>query len=269
MPDQQPGWVPSGTGAPGAAIVREQDSTPGATTLPIVATPAEGVPSGHAPIGYGFDETLPTPAGGQDSAIVDPNNPLFEDDAPWPSHAIRRGLRVRVPTAVLLVLLVAGGAFWGGAEVQRHRGGSSGGTASSAASRFRSLFGGAGAGGTRSGAGSFAGLGSTTSAAATGSVTFVKGDTLYVTTSSGNIVTVQVTSSTKLTRNATASASALKPGDTVVVQGSTAKDGTVTASSISATAQGVSTAGGGFGGFGGAGGAGAGAAGAGASGRAG
>ena len=58
--------------------------------------------------------------------------------------------------------------------------------------------------------------------------------------------------STAVTRNAKASQSGLRPGDTVVVQGATANNGTVTATSVAATAAGVTTAGGSFGrGFGG------------------
>jgi hypothetical protein len=79
----------------------------------------------------------------------------------------------------------------------------------------------------------------------------VKGTTLYVTNASGNLVEVTLTPSTTVTRNAKTSLSGLAPGDTVVVQGTTAKNGTVTAASVAATAQGVTA---GFGGLGGAGG---------------
>ena len=140
----------------------------------------------------------------------------------------------------LLVLLIAGGGIWGGAALQRSQGSSTG--TSSFASAFASRL--AAPGGT-SGARGFGG-GST--AAATGTVTEVKGSTLYVTNASGNLVEVTLLPSTTVTRNAKTTLSGLTPGDTVVVQGTTAKNGTVSASSVAATAQGVTS---GFGGFGG------------------
>jgi hypothetical protein len=79
-------------------------------------------------------------------------------------------------------------------------------------------------------------------------VTEVKGSTLYVTNASGNLVVVTLTPATTVTRNAKSTVSALEPGDTVVVQGTKSSNGTVTATSLSDTAQGVTA---GFGGFGG------------------
>jgi hypothetical protein len=79
----------------------------------------------------------------------------------------------------------------------------------------------------------------------------LQGDTLWVTTSTGSLVKVKLTNATTVTRNAASTKQALRPGDTVVVQGATAKNGTVSASSVSATAKGVSS-GGGFGGAAGA-----------------
>jgi len=148
---------------------------------------------------------------------------------------------MRWPVALLFVLLIAGGGIWGGAALQRSQGSNSG---SSALSALASRFGAAGRTGsgsptTRSG---FPGV----TGAATGTVTEIKGSTLYVTNSSGSLVEVTLTPSTTVTRDAKTSVSGLTPGDTVVVQGTTAKNGTVTASSVSATAQGVT---GGFGGF--------------------
>ena len=150
--------------------------------------------------------------------------------------------------AVLLVLLIAGGGIWGGAALQRSQGSSSsaGSLASSLASRFA-----AGRGRRHRAPRGRGGFGGASTAAATGTVTEVKGSTLYVTNASGNLVEVTLTPSTTVTRNAKTALSGLAPGDTVVVQGTKAKSGTVTASSVAATAQGVT---GGFGGFAGAGG---------------
>ena len=54
---------------------------------------------------------------------------------------------------------------------------------------------------------------------ATGTVTEMKGSTLYMTNTSGNLIEVSLSSFTTVTRNAKASVSDLKPGDTVVVEG--------------------------------------------------
>jgi hypothetical protein len=249
-------------GDPGVATGAASRQQGGA---PSEATP----PAGVTVVAYQFDDTATLPATSLPAAAVPAGyeaDPLsFGDDDPWPSHAARRGLHLKAPTAVLAVLLVAAGAFWGGAAVQKSRGGSGAAAGTSAAaSRFRSLLGGAGAAGASSagsasrtgasGAASlFRGFGAST-AAATGEFTARVGNTIYITTTAGTLVKVVVGPSTKVTRDANASVSSLKTGDTVVVEGSTAKDGTVTATSISATESGVTAAGGfGGGGFGGGG----------------
>jgi hypothetical protein len=81
-------------------------------------------------------------------------------------------------------------------------------------------------------------------------VTDIIGSTLYVTTASGSLVAVTVGTNATVDRNAKSSLSALQPGDTVTVQGTKAKDGTVTASSVSATQSGVTSGSAAFGGAG-------------------
>jgi hypothetical protein len=153
----------------------------------------------------------------------------------WPAQAVKHGIHLRMPTAILLALLLAAGGLWGGSLLQKHEGGSTSATGLAAA---RAGF------AKTAGAGSFA----SASTATTGTVTDIIGNTLYVTDSSGSLVKVTLSSSATVTRNAKSSLSALKPGDTVTVQGTTPTDGSMTASSISATAAGVSSAspGGGF-----------------------
>jgi hypothetical protein len=166
---------------------------------------------------------------------------FFADDGDdeWQVRTPPKRLRLRVPTAILVGLLIAAGAFWGGAAAQRSHGTTSSG--SGAAAAFRALAGARGA----SGASGFASLfGGASSAAAVGTLTEVKGTTLYLTNSAGNIVTVVLGPSAKITRTASTSAADLGLGDTVVVQGVTAKNGTVTATSVTATAAGTSTTGG-------------------------
>jgi hypothetical protein len=86
----------------------------------------------------------------------------------------------------------------------------------------------------------------------TGQVESVDGRTLYVKGADGTTVKVKTTSGSKVTRNAKSQTRAVHPGDTVVVTGTRAKSGTMTAAQVTATASGVSA--GGFGGFGGGGG---------------
>lgn len=173
------------------------------------------------------------------------------DDA-WPRPSDRKGVRMRLPSVVLLALLIAAGGFWGGAVVQKHDGTSATPSASSLASAARRAFApssSAGRGGSAR-AGGFPGGGGgifSSGGATVGEVTAIKGSTLYVTTSTGKLVKVAIGSSTTITENAKTTLSGLKAGDSVVVTGSTAKNGTVTARSVAATQQGLSpAAGGGF-----------------------
>jgi hypothetical protein len=152
----------------------------------------------------------------------------------WPSRGPANALRLRVPTAILCALAIAAGAFWGGAALQKSHQSSSGTSALSALARsFRS-----GASRTSGASGASSLFGS--SAAATGTVTAIQGSTIYLTNAAGNLVKVVIAPATTFTRNAKATEGALQPGDTVVVEGSTAKSGVVTASSVAATAAGVS-----------------------------
>lgn len=160
----------------------------------------------------------------------------------WPARGPAKGIRLGWPVAVLLVVLIAGGGIWGGAALQRSQGSTT--SSSPLASALASRFGPAARG--VSGGSATRGFGGASTAAATGTVTEIKGTTLYITNASGNLVEVTLTPSTTVTRNAKTSLSGLAPGDTVVVQGTTAKNGTVTAASVAATAQGVTA---GFGGF--------------------
>ena len=151
--------------------------------------------------------------------------------------ALRRRRRLPLLTALLAVGVVAAGAFIVGAEVQKHWGtsASSGGsgTAATFASRFR------GAGGTTTGTtttgtrggfggGTFAGGGATI-----GTVTVIKGSTLYVTDTSGNTVKITTSPASTVSKTVSTNLQAVRPGDTVVVRGTQQKNGSITASSIS------------------------------------
>jgi hypothetical protein len=178
-----------------------------------------------------------------------------DGDEEWVSQTTH-GIRLGVPAAALLALVLVAGGFWGGAALQKNQAGSSTGALASVAARFRSAAGATGATGAGAAGSRFAGLFGGSTAGTAGTISVVNGDTLYVDdTSTGSIVKVTLTKSTTITRNADAAAIDLRPGDTVTVQGATGSSGAVTATSVSATAPGVSSSFGGFGGFGGGGGA--------------
>jgi hypothetical protein len=208
----------------------------------------------------GATEEFPTLAGNVPAVSdadpdLDPDLEPLEDDE-WAVRGPARGIRLAVPLAGLLAVLLVAAGFWGGAALEKsHGGGSSGGAASAAsfAARFRGLRAGAaggGAGGAAAGgAGGFAGFGGAAAAGTSGTISIVDGNTLYVLSSTGSLVKVNLTSATTITRNATATSTDLRPGDTVTIQGASSANGsTVTASSIAATGPGVSAAG--FGGGG-------------------
>lgn len=151
---------------------------------------------------------------------------------------VRPRARTFTPARVALaaVLLVAVG-FIGGVEVQKRSSPSSSGAGSrGVAAGFAGRF----TGGTTAGRDSGSG-------ATVGQVANKHGRTLYVTETGGTTVKVRLTSATKVTRTAVSHVSAVHPGDTVVVQGSTSSSGTVKATSVTATASNASSGLGGFG----------------------
>jgi hypothetical protein len=157
------------------------------------------------------------------------------DDDLWPAHTQRSGVRVQLPTAILVVLLVAAAGIWGGATLEKHHGSGTTAATSSGLAAFRAAR-------TRgAGSGAPGAAGATASSGASGTVTVLQGNTLWLTAANGSLVKVKLTNTTTVTRNADSTKSALRPGDTVTVQGATGKNGTVTASSVSATAKGVTS----------------------------
>jgi hypothetical protein len=80
------------------------------------------------------------------------------------------------------------------------------------------------------------GAGSTAAAApTTGKVKLVDGTTVYVETSSGDVVTVRTNGQTKVQAATSSSLKNLAAGDSVTVQGQSASDGTVTATTVTET----------------------------------
>jgi hypothetical protein len=207
----------------------ESDTSTSSTPAAGIDPPTEEIFVPTTGVGTGA-ATSPGHSGAQ------PGDENGSGDDEWPDRGPLKGFRMSVPTVVLLGLLIAAGGIWGGAALQRSQGTSSG--TSSAISSLASLFRGRGT----TGAGAFTGgAGAFGSSAATGTVTEVTGSTLYVTNASGDLVKVTVGPSVTVTRDAASSLGALQVGDTVVVQGTKASNGTVTASSVAATGAGVTS----------------------------
>jgi hypothetical protein len=149
------------------------------------------------------------------------------------AHAPRRMWNRATVYLGAAALVVAG--FLGGIQVQKNYGT----VATTTPATNRAGLGGAngggyfGGGGLAGQAGSGTGATGTSAAAATtGKVKLVDGTTVYVETSTGDVVTVKTGAQTKVTTSTTTPLKSLAAGDSITVQGSTASDGTVTATSV-------------------------------------
>jgi hypothetical protein len=169
-------------------------------------------------------------------APVEERDEWLEEPAELPRRP-RRRLLSPVPLALLGVLIAVCG-FIGGVLVQKGQGSSTAsaaGSASSLASRFAALRAGASgaagssAAGTSSAAGGLLGAGG---GATTGTVAYISGNTLYVTTAEGNTVKVTTSAGTTVTKTVKADVTGIHPGEAVTVTGAGESGGTVSAESI-------------------------------------
>ncbi len=152
----------------------------------------------------------------------------YEELPPRP----RRRLFAPIPVALLGVLLLACG-FIGGVLVEKGQTSSSGSgtSASDLASRLAGLrSSGSAAGGGF--AGRSAGLGGA-GGATIGEVSYISGDTLYVTDAEGNTVKITASPASAITKTVKADVHGIHPGETVVVRGAKGANGVVSAESIS------------------------------------
>jgi hypothetical protein len=161
-----------------------------------------------------------------------------------------RGRLLRPLPLILIAVVIAAAGFLGGVLAQKGSESGSGGAAagfpSFAANGAPEAGGSEGAptagGAEAAGLPSFGG----SEAAASGTVSSVEGQTIYVKESDGTTVAVKIGDGATVTRDSNVSTKKIHPGDTVTVEGS--KHGsTVRASSISATESGVETTGAGLG----------------------
>jgi hypothetical protein len=147
----------------------------------------------------------------------------------------RRRRRTPMLTLALLVLVVAAVAFVLGIEAQKHWGASSTtGSAASARSAFAALRGGTAA--TRR----FPAFGAAGGGTA-GTVTLIKGTSLYVTDATGNTVLVHTSPGSTITKTVSGTIRSIVPGDAVAVRGTQAANGSYAATSISIEAAGGSS----------------------------
>jgi hypothetical protein len=151
-------------------------------------------------------------------------------------------------SAALLAVVVGAIGFYAGIRIEKSQlSGSSavGGTglpsfaAAGAGGRAPSAAG--GRGGPPAGLGQFAAGGN----GSAGTVTSVSGHTIYVRDITGNTIAVKLSSATSITKSLKVSKAAVRPGDSVVVQGLRHGNGTFTASSLNDS--GASTTGAGSG----------------------
>jgi hypothetical protein len=206
------------------------------------------------------DQPTPTHAIAERSeqdADAEHYEPAPVDDIEWSDEPEemprrpRRRLLAPIPVALLAVLLLAGG-FFAGVQVEKGQSSSSSTGApsglpaglaalqrsSSKSQGNASSSGGSAAAGLPSG---FPGAAGGAGGITTGEVSYVRGNTLYVTNSEGTTVKVHSAAGASVTKTVTTSAHKIHPGETVVVRGTTAKNGAVSASSISVSSS--STAG--------------------------
>jgi hypothetical protein len=170
-----------------------------------------------------LDTDLPVPADEPDDDVA------LELEA----LALRRRRKMPRVTLALAVAVVGAGAFIGGAEAQKHLGSSaSSGANGNAAGNLAARFG-------KAGQATFGGAGTA------GTVTAIKGSTLYVTDASGNTVKVRTSAATQVTKTVTGKVKDIRPGDTLVVRGSKGRNGVIAADSISLGGAGAISFGGG------------------------
>jgi hypothetical protein len=122
----------------------------------------------------------------------------------------------------------AGGVYWGQRDAPA--------APATPAAAQGNPAGGAGLGG--------AGLGAAAAQATTGVVEEISGDTVTVRTQAGGTVAIKVQPDTQVRQLASAAASDIKPGQTVIVQGQPDVDGKVAARSVQITGTGGQGAGG-------------------------
>jgi len=140
----------------------------------------------------------------------------------------RRRKKLPALTAALALAVAVAGGLVGGVEAQKHWGASSSPSATGRPAGFAGFGGRAGGrpGGFPGGAGAAGG------GATSGTVTLIKGSTLYVTDASGNTVLVHTTAGSTVDKTVSGTIKSVHPGDSVTVTGTQSADGSYSARGI-------------------------------------
>ena len=140
---------------------------------------------------------------------------LDDEEAPDGQLPPRPRRKLATPaTAGLAAVIIAAAGFVGGVEAQKSSATATTPTGGGAGARTAGFAGGPPGAAGRPANGAAGAL-------TTGEVKNKDGSTLYVTDADGNTIKVKTTSNSKVSRNATADAGEIQPGDTVVIQGTT------------------------------------------------
>jgi hypothetical protein len=186
---------------------------------------------------------------------VPPYDDGGDDDEPEFKPRPRR--RAHALTFVLAGALLIAGGFYGGVLLQKHedhKSNSTAATAASARTRFAAAAGtgattggtGTGTGGTGTGTagrGGFGFGGGAGGGAVTGTVKFVDGTNVYITSATGDVVKVLTNDGSALTKTDPATTKDVVPGDTVIVRGTQNSDGSYTATAVVISSPATATAG--------------------------
>jgi hypothetical protein len=158
---------------------------------------------------------------------VPPAPPYDEGDEPVFTPRPRKRAH-RLTYALGGLALVAIGVL-GGIAIQKHEDPAGTTPASPAGATAGNFAGGRGAAGAGSGGGA-GGAGATV-----GTVKLIDGNNIYVTETNGTVVKVATNAASQLTKTDPATIKDITPGETVIIRGATATDGTVTATAVTAT----------------------------------
>jgi hypothetical protein len=149
------------------------------------------------------------------------------EDEQAPRHPRRQFFNRR--SAALAALITCAGGFYAGVRVEKAQLSGSTTSAGGSAAAVR-----AGTAGPPAGARPFGGGNATLGGAnaSFGTVTNVDGKNIYVSDGSGNTIKVTLSSATRISKSVSVSRRAVRPGDTVVIQGLKRASGTVIATSV-------------------------------------
>jgi hypothetical protein len=147
------------------------------------------------------------------------DNPDESDDESWLASSQPKGMRVRVPLAVLTLALAVILGMWGGAKLEARQNPATVTATATATSAGRA-------------GGAFGGGGNAAPGGLTGTVASVEGSTIKLTTTGGSTVTITLLPSTAITRTAAAATTDITAGETITVRGPTGADGSTTAQTV-------------------------------------